>query len=528
VASPTTIKKPVQGVSAGNVYGQRFGTTGNVAVAPQRKNLQSPQLDVLRWNLPRLRETPVHSAETLFRSAVRLLLPQPAASGQCWRLGVDVAADFALIFVGSFAASCLAEIAGALSVPAWVACLRLTMLQASLFTLLGYTERLYQGRTIESARDERLIVGKCVFWSTLLAATIYGSCSSLVAGSCVNVLFLLARREWRRVRSNKLDRDREIKNVLIVGSGETARKLADHLRRSRFARQSVLGFVDDASATGQGVLGGVQDLPYLIKTKFVDEIILAGVEKDVALRAIAEARRCRVDIKVVPECFGVAPEELSIPAFGEVPVLTLRSEYVPRLRQAIKRMVDIVCSALGLFLLSPLLAGVAALVRWDSPGPVLFKAQRVGFKGRRFVCYKFRTMIIDADLRKDELRARNERQGASFKIHDDPRVTRVGRVLRRYSLDELPQMWNVLRGEMSLVGPRPHPLDDFARYGVDDLERLQAIPGLTGLWQVTARRDPSFERNVALDREYIEHWSLTTDFRIMAKTISAVLQGSGT
>jgi len=190
-------------------------------------------------------------------------------------------------------------------------------------------------------------------------------------------------------------------------------------------------------------------------------------------------------------------------------------------------VVDVACSILGLIITAPLLGAISLAVRFDSPGPVLYAAERVGFKGQRFRCFKFRTMNVDADATKERLRSINERRGASFKIKNDPRVTNVGRWLRRYSLDELPQLWNVLRGEMSLVGPRPHPLDDFARYRLDDLKRLEAIPGLTGLWQVTARKDPSFERNVELDREYIENWSLTSDFKILLKTVSTVLQGSG-
>lgn len=166
-------------------------------------------------------------------------------------------------------------------------------------------------------------------------------------------------------------------------------------------------------------------------------------------------------------------------------------------------------------------------MKWDSPGPIFYRAPRIGLKGKRFDCFKLRTMVVDADSLKDSLRAHNERLGASFKIQDDPRVTRVGRYLRKFSLDELPQFWNVLRGEMSLVGPRPHPLDDFSRYTVDDLQRLEVVPGITGLWQITARQDPSFARNVQLDREYIERWSLREDLRILLKTVAVVLQGSG-
>ena len=168
-------------------------------------------------------------------------------------------------------------------------------------------------------------------------------------------------------------------------------------------------------------------------------------------------------------------------------------------------------SAIALCVTFPLMAVIAMLIKLTSPGQALYRAQRVGLKGRRFSCYKFRTMVSDADELKDGLRAKNERQGPCFKLAADPRITCVGRWLRRYSLDELPQLWNVLRGEMSMVGPRPHPLDDFSRYRLDHLRRLDVTPGITGLWQVTARRDPSFQRNMTLDLEYIEHWSLGMD-----------------
>jgi lipopolysaccharide/colanic/teichoic acid biosynthesis glycosyltransferase len=180
-----------------------------------------------------------------------------------------------------------------------------------------------------------------------------------------------------------------------------------------------------------------------------------------------------------------------------------------------------------LALTTPFLILLGILIWLDSPGPALYIAERVGRKGRRFQCYKLRTMIVNADLRKDELRAQNEREGPVFKLEDDPRVTRLGRFLRGSSLDELPQLWNVLRGDMSLVGPRPHPVDDYERYSIEHLRRLDVSPGLTGLWQVTARNDPSFETNMALDLEYIENWSLGLDLKILSKTIPAVLRAEG-
>ncbi|HEY2116010.1 MAG TPA: sugar transferase, partial [Candidatus Angelobacter sp.] len=176
---------------------------------------------------------------------------------------------------------------------------------------------------------------------------------------------------------------------------------------------------------------------------------------------------------------------------------------------------------------SPVLALLAILIGLDSPGPILYAAPRVGRKGRPFRCYKFRTMLWNADVLKEGLRERNQREGPCFKIADDPRITRGGRLLRRYSLDELPQLWNVLKGDMSLVGPRPHPLDDFSAYGIEHLPRLDVVPGMTGLWQITARRDPSFQAGMDLDLEYIHRWSLGMDLRILLKTVAVVLRGSG-
>jgi lipopolysaccharide/colanic/teichoic acid biosynthesis glycosyltransferase len=188
---------------------------------------------------------------------------------------------------------------------------------------------------------------------------------------------------------------------------------------------------------------------------------------------------------------------------------------------------DLFISTVTLVLTAPLLLLTAIAVKVDSPGPILYKAWRVGRKGRKFRCYKFRTMVADADARKNGLMHMNERNGATFKIVDDPRITRLGRFLRKYSIDELPQLLNVFKGDMSAVGPRPHPEDDFKRYDLEHFRRLDVTPGLTGLWQVTARHDPSFEKNVSLDLEYIENWNVLLDLRILFKTIPVVFRGSG-
>jgi exopolysaccharide biosynthesis polyprenyl glycosylphosphotransferase len=290
-----------------------------------------------------------------------------------------------------------------------------------------------------------------------------------------------------------------------------------------------VGFLDQNEPIGGDVHGRLDDLASIARTDFVDEIILtAPYQPDLARRVIREARRNQLDVKVVPDLFGFEPDDpLVFEKFGNIPVLTLRAERMPKFGLFLKRVVDTVSAAATLAFAAPLLSIIALVIKLESPGPVLYRAERAGLKGRRFRCYKFRTMDANADKLKELLRARNERQGPFFKMVDDPRITRVGRFLRRYSLDELPQLWNVIRGEMSLVGPRPHPLDDFERYDLGDLQRLDVPPGLTGLWQVTARRDPSFERGLALDLEYIRTWTLWRDFQILYKTISVVLRGSG-
>ncbi len=193
----------------------------------------------------------------------------------------------------------------------------------------------------------------------------------------------------------------------------------------------------------------------------------------------------------------------------------------------VKRIMDLLLSAVALLLLWPLLLAIALAVKLESPGPVIYASLRAGKKGKKFVCYKFRTMFDGANGLRDSLRQFNERQDPFFKIADDPRVTPLGHFLRKYSLDELPQFWNVLKGDMSLVGPRPHPLDDCARYRPADHRRLDVKPGITGLWQVIARRNPSFEMCLALDLEYIKNWCLRLDFEILLRTVPVVLSGDG-
>jgi exopolysaccharide biosynthesis polyprenyl glycosylphosphotransferase len=318
-----------------------------------------------------------------------------------------------------------------------------------------------------------------------------------------------------------------MRNVLIVGAGRLGHRLASHLEKHPELGRSVCGFVDDWKPLGNGVIGRISALAELARTGFVDEVILAGPhDREKTLRVLHAAQQLRLDVKMAPDLFGCEPTG-ETERIGGIPLICLHEERLPVAGLLLKRALDVVGAVTGLILMGPALVLLAALVRLDSPGPVLYAALRAGRKGRPFRCYKFRTMVRNADALKDGLRERNQRQGPFFKITDDPRITRVGGLLRRYSLDELPQLWNVLKGEMSLVGPRPHPLDDFSAYSIEHLPRLDVLPGMTGLWQVTARRDPSFQTGMNLDIEYIRRWSLKMDLRILLKTAVVVLRGGG-
>ena len=488
------------------------------------------------------------SETTLKRSPLLTLqaaLPTALIAGHCRGLAVKVLADL-LVLLLNFAAVIrllrLTEFAirGDSSVllpplPFSGPDLGLPMLYGALVILLAHAEGLYQSDLIRVPREERLILAKVLAWTTLLVeaaiwlSQLQISILALTVVAPLNYLGMLGWRDLRRrLTARRGENGRGIRNVLIVGAGKLGQALAVSLKHDHAGGRVVLGFLDEHLPLGGDVRGRVSDLARIARAQFVDEIIFAiPRERELGRRVIEEARRNRLDVKMVPDLLGFQAQSGSVETFGTVPILTLHEEPSPVLGLFLKRAADITSSLAGLLVTVPMLAVIALIIKWDSPGPVLYRALRVGKKGRNFLCYKFRTMVTNADTIKELLRSRNERQGAFFKIENDPRITYVGRFLRRYSLDEVPQLWNVLRGDMSLVGPRPHPCGDVEHYGLADLRRLDVTPGMTGLWQITARRDPSFQRNMELDLEYIEKWNLWMDLRILYKTFSVVMQGSG-
>lgn len=411
--------------------------------------------------------------------------------------------------------------------------LGMAVLHAALITQIGYIDGL-QAASIGLKRKAR-ILGEAVLLAT---AVLCVACRLQGAPWSTSVLFCFAGLlhfgalwMWRWRNQDRVSMERwpaETRNVLIVGSGESARMVAWMVEQDREAGRRICGFLDNQKPVGNGVVGCVADLARLARTGFVEEVILVSTQdKELSLWVLSEARRLRLDVKIVPDLLACDPVVEECEQIGGVPLFCLHAERPPLAGLMLKRLIDILGAGAALILLLPLLAGIAALVKMDSTGAVLYCAPRAGRKGRRFRCYKFRTMVCNADELKGALRQDNERSGPIFKIAGDPRITRLGRYLRRYSLDELPQLWNVVTGEMSLVGPRPHPVDDVAGYAIEHLARLDMTPGVTGLWQVTARRDPCFQRGMELDREYIRTWSLGLDLRIVLKTFLAVLHGSG-
>ena len=319
-----------------------------------------------------------------------------------------------------------------------------------------------------------------------------------------------------------------VSRVLIIGAEPQRRALARWLEENRHLGYEVCGFLVADPNGDARALGSLRDLRAVALAHFVDELFVAlPFDREPVKELDLEARQLRLGLKIVPDLYDGLAWRAPLYMIDGLPVMDLHWQPIPTLGLALKRAMDITVASLGLVLTAPIMAIAALWIRLDSPGPAIYAAPRVGRKGRTFRCYKLRTMVANADTHKDSLRGANERQGPFFKMEKDPRITRCGQWLRRFSIDEFPQLINVWLGDMCLVGPRPHPVDDYHRYTLEDLRRLDVKPGLTGLWQVTARRDPSFETNMALDLNYIENWSLGLDIRILLRTVPEIFRGSG-
>jgi len=336
------------------------------------------------------------------------------------------------------------------------------------------------------------------------------------------------------------------RRALIVGAGEGGRHLAKYIAEYPSLGLDVVGFVDDKLAR-QGVkvgnfaiLGTTSDIAEVVRKYDVGEIFLGipSLSHAELLTLIDKCKATQLPVTLTSELLDVVSQHSPLGKIDGIPAITIQPNRFSEVGRIIKRGIDPILACLGLLLALPALALAGALIKLSSPGPVFFKQNRLGKDGRPFTIYKLRTMVSGQDdgihrqylkafISNDQTAGENEVGEQLFKLGNDPRVTRVGNFLRRLSLDELPQLINVIRGEMSLVGPRPPLSYEVKLYKDWHTKRLQVRPGITGLWQVTARSAVDFDNMVMLDLYYIEHWSLLFDFRLLLKTIPAVISGKG-
>jgi exopolysaccharide biosynthesis polyprenyl glycosylphosphotransferase len=404
-----------------------------------------------------------------------------------------------------------------------------------LLVLFCHTQGLYDGNRMRTAFAETAAVLKAATLALVVTlasgylSVVVISRWALVGGASISLTALVSWRGFRRWRmSKRVAAGHDSRNILILGSGEAALELERHLQTNAHLGYVPRGFIAAGHEADGDVLGGVDDLEDIVHRHFIDEIfVILPADRELVMQLVIRSIAARVRVRILPDLYDGLTRPAAIEYVGPFPTIRAHEEAIGNWEAPLKRCVDILGSGSALVLSSPLLLATAIAIRVDSPGPVFYGAQRVGKKGRHFTCYKFRTMAENAEALKASLQKLNERDRVLFKISDDPRVTRLGRLLRKYSLDELPQFWNVLKGDMSLVGPRPATPGEVAQYESDHLKRLKAIPGITGLWQVEARCDPSFESYISLDKRYIDNCSLWLDLKILLKTIPVVLAGSG-
>jgi exopolysaccharide biosynthesis polyprenyl glycosylphosphotransferase len=398
--------------------------------------------------------------------------------------------------------------------------------------------RVYDRRAVQDAKAEVIrVVGACTVGCALgwvfPLTSVSGAVDAKVAWLCglVSTLVVLGIRAIRRIVGSR----RVPKRVIVIGTGARALRVAQELAADGAGGCELVGFVDSDEAVAASVdierrrLGTFVQLERVLMQESVDEVFITLPVKSHYREiqdTIAICERVGVKTKYQADMFSTSLAWPCIEA-GSTPVVTMHvtaNDY----RLAVKRVIDVVAALVGLIVLAPVMLVTAIAIKLTSPGPILFKQERHGLNKRSFTMLKFRTMVADAAELQKDLERFNQVDGPVFKLFDDPRVTPVGRILRKTSIDELPQLFNVLKGEMSLVGPRPLPLRDVQRFTrASDMRRFSVRPGLTCLWQISGRSQLQFSEWVRLDLRYIDGWSLTEDVRILAKTIPAVLRGTG-
>ncbi len=406
--------------------------------------------------------------------------------------------------------------------------------------LLNHTHGLYQTRRELAESIEIWKVFRCVFDSVIVAVLAiyffkieaFPRTVLLLSGFFI-VIFLSFWRILKRVFVLFLvSRGYNNFNVLIIGAGKVGAALAQEIEKRKALGLNIVGYLDDLkpsseSCQGYPILGKIADFPIIAQQKFIDTIFITiHHDSRMFLQLLEQAREMRLAVRVVPEGFELTTGEFGKYNIGFIPVLEYFNQGI-EFRHPQKRVFDLIVASLLLFLLLPLMAVIAVLIKRDSKGPVFYLSSRYGRLGQEFLMYKFRSMVSNADDLQSQLQHQNQVDGPIFKIRSDPRVTEFGKFLRKFSLDEIPQLINVLKGQMSLVGPRPFPIEQIQKEDLRQLKRLQVRPGITGLWQIRGRSDISFSRLIKWDIWYINNWSFWLDINILLQTIPVVVRAKG-
>lgn len=327
--------------------------------------------------------------------------------------------------------------------------------------------------------------------------------------------------------------------ILIIGGGKTAEVLINGIKDNYGEAYKIIGILED---NGQNknlkeypVLGGFEDVERIIKEKEIRNVVIAapGLEQNKMISLVNRVQPLVHNLSIVPNLIAIPMSGIEAERFfnEKIMLLRLKNNLASPLNRWLKYSFDFMCTLVGTILISPLLLLIAAGIYFDSPGPVIFKHTRIGKNGKPFGCYKFRTMCMDADKKLAELLDRDaaakEEWERDFKLKDDPRVTKIGKILRKTSLDELPQIFNVLKGEMSLVGPRPVVEAELEKYGEYLDDYLMVRPGITGMWQVNGRSDTTYEERVHMDSWYVRNWSIWIDIMLLWRTVKSVVKCEG-
>ncbi len=327
------------------------------------------------------------------------------------------------------------------------------------------------------------------------------------------------------------------KDVLIVGAGTMGNMMIKAARKQRLYPYNIIGILDDfkvgEEVDGIKVVGRIDQIDDILKREDVDEVIFAAptLPREKLLDAVDKCNDLNVETRVIPNVFGLATVGTKLEEMEGILFLNVKKNKIKGINAVIKRTVDVVGAIVALIIFSPLFAVIAIMIKLDSPGPVFFGHKRIAQNGKTFYCLKFRTMVKNAqeilqELLESDPEAKREFK-TNFKLKSDPRITRIGKFLRKTSLDEFPQFINVLKGEMSLVGPRPIVEREIEKYGKYGETLLKVKPGITGFWQISGRNDVDYEERIALDMYYIQNWSLWLDIKIILRTVPAVLAKKG-